>query len=164
MSNGENVDIPGLGGQAYLSHGSQWAIPSLLERLFFSGENIREGSRLSLIGSPNLEPFINAREVLRVEVWGILRSSFEKSDRDVIEKAFDNLIELIREISKKPENRTLKMDTQELYEQIRIKLIDIWDVLNDYIQGVKQFYVRMGESKDDLFSKDIEAMKKGLDG
>jgi len=158
-------EIVDYGADAYTSHGSGMAIPALLDRLFFAGENVREGCRLATIGTPHIEPFINSRAVLFIEVFGILRSSIPKDDRETIEKEFEEIHELIMEIMAKPEDRRLnKIDTMTLYNKVGDRLTKLWFLMNDFLQGKKQFYVRAAPAKDDLFGKELEALKKQLKG
>lgn len=151
--------IDGVTSNAYASHGSGLAIPALLDRLFFSGENIREGVRLHTIGQQQIQPFVNAWSVLYIEVFGILRSSMKKADREPIEKEFKDINEVIKEIMKKPDNRLLKKDTITLYDNVSNRMTEIWFLLNDFFQGQKQFYVRAGTTKDNLFEIELDRLK-----
>lgn len=160
--NEENLEM---GADAYTSHGSGIAIPALLERLFFAGEHIREGCRLSTIGTPHIEPFINARAVLYIEVFGILRSSITKDDRETLETEFEQIHDLIMEIMASPDKRRLnKIDTLTLYNTVGTRITKLWFVINDFLQGKKQFYVRAAPAKDDLFLKELDVLKKQLKG
>ena len=147
-------------GSEFGSHGSMLAVPALLERLFFAADQIREGIRMYMTGEPDINTFINAREVLYIEVFGIVRPMMKKDEREVINDAFKNIRQIIEEIMKPPDVREVRMSTLELYRIVSDRMTDLWFLLNDFLQGKKQLYLREPASKSDLFQKELERMRK----
>lgn len=157
----EPYEIP-VEERAYASHGSAVAIPALLERIFFSGENVREGIRMSMKGEPHIDPFTNWVSVMYYEVYAYIRSDMDDTQQETVEKAFKEIMDIIREVMKKPAQRTLEMTTNEIYSHLSIKVEKLWFTLNAFIQGEKGLMLRKTGSKGQRFENDIKAMKKDL--